>query len=59
MQTLLSKLLMREPSEGGAERRVEDREQLTRHARRPTRGGERERMKEAGELAYRPLQLEH
>lgn len=59
MQAPLSKLLMKALSErGGAERWVEDGGSA--HATCTKQGEkDRERMKEAGGLAYRPLQLEH
>lgn len=62
-QTLLSKLLMKVPSEGGAEQCVEEGKVgggAAHTSCTPTgMGRERERMKKTSKLAYRPLQLEH
>lgn len=61
-QTLLSKLLMKVPSQGGAEQCVEEGKGggAAHTSCTPTgMGRERERMKKTSKLAYRPLQLEH
>lgn len=59
-QTLLSKLLMKVPSEGGLSCVWRMRRRAAHTTCTPTgTGRERERMKKTSGLAYRPLQLEH